>query len=171
MTALPPDLPIVERDVVRVVLRDRQDRILLFHTHELTALELGTWWELPGGGIEEDETYLETTLRELREETGIIVAREQVGAPTWRRLASFRHRNVRHLQNEVVVEVRLDGPGPDISDSERLDHEKEDYFDFRWWPIADVVASKDAFYPRSLPALLTRFLSGEKIDEPLEFWS
>jgi hypothetical protein len=45
----PDDLPIFERDVVRIVLRDSADRILLFHTHELTASELGQWWELSGG--------------------------------------------------------------------------------------------------------------------------
>jgi hypothetical protein len=34
-----------------------------------------------------------------------------------------------------------------------------------------VVVSAEAFYPRSLPALLPRFLDGEEIDEPFELWS
>ena len=67
MTEVPHDLPIVERDAVRLVVRDIDDKILLFHTHEITAPELGEWWELPGGGIDEGETYLDTALRELRE--------------------------------------------------------------------------------------------------------
>jgi predicted kinase len=33
---LPRDLPILERDAVRLVVRDSEDRILLFHTHEVT---------------------------------------------------------------------------------------------------------------------------------------
>ena len=37
---IPQDLPIVERDVVRLVVRDRDGRILLFHTREPTILEL-----------------------------------------------------------------------------------------------------------------------------------
>ena len=112
MPELPSDLPILERDAVRVVVRDSEDRILLFHTHEITAPELGQWWELPGGGIDEGETYLEAAVRELREESGIRVSAAQVGEPSWRRTASFRHRELRHLQHEVVVEVRLDGAGP-----------------------------------------------------------
>jgi 8-oxo-dGTP pyrophosphatase MutT (NUDIX family) len=171
MVRLPQDLPIVERDVVRLVVRDTLDRILLFHTHEITAPELGQWWELPGGGIDPGENYRQAALRELREETGITIGDEQISVPTWTRDGSFRHRNVRRLQHEVVVEIRLTGPGPDIHDGDRLDYEKEDYFDFRWWPIAEVVASTDRFYPRQLPQLLTRFLGGETIAEPLEVWT
>ncbi|HCT81516.1 MAG TPA: NUDIX hydrolase [Micromonosporaceae bacterium] len=170
MTEIPQDLPIVEREVVRLVVRDSQDRILLFHTHELSAPELGTWWELPGGGIDEGETVPDTALRELREETGITVSPDQVGPPTWRRTASFRHRQVRHVQHEVVVVVELNGPGPSINEAERLDYEMEDYFDFRWWPIAEVVDSMEIFYPRDLPSLLSPFLAGAEIDEPFELW-
>ncbi len=172
MTDLPQDLPLVERDVVRLILRDVTDRILLFHTHDLSMLDLGEWWELPGGGIEEGETYAEAALRELREETGIVVAPERVGLPIWRRDASFRHRDRRHLQHEVVVEVALGAIGRAIDVSGRLDSELEDYFDFRWWPISEIVASDALFYPRSLPRLLPGFLAGERIDEqPLELWS
>lgn len=171
MLDLPADLPILERDAVRVVVRDSEDRILLFHTREVTAPELGEWWELPGGGIDEGETYRHTAVRELQEETGILVSPGQVGEPTWRRTSSFRHRRLRHLQHEVVVEVRLDVPGTAIDESGRLDYEQEDYFGFRWWPIVDIVASVEHFYPGRLPALLPPFLAGEPIEEPFELWS
>jgi 8-oxo-dGTP pyrophosphatase MutT (NUDIX family) len=168
---LPRDLPILERDAVRVVVRDSDDRILLFHTREITLPELGEWWELPGGGVDEGETYLDAALRELREETGIRAAAAQVGEPSWRRTASFRHRDLRHLQHEVVVEVRLDAPGEAIDEGERLDYEKEDYFGFRWWAIDEILGSAERFYPGRLPALLPRFLAGEAIDEPFELFS
>jgi 8-oxo-dGTP pyrophosphatase MutT (NUDIX family) len=171
VTVIPSDLPIVERDVVRVVVCDGQDRILLFHTREISAPELGTWWELPGGGLDPGETHVDAAVRELREEAGIVVTPEQVGPPTWRRIGVFRHRNVRHLQHEVVVQVRLDGDGPAIDESGRLDYELEDYFDYRWWPAREVLESPELFYPRSLPQLLTRFLSGEQLDEPVELFS
>lgn len=171
MTELPDDLPVVERTAVRLVVLDVDDRLLLFVARDPGQPRLGTWWELPGGGLDPGETYREAAVRELREETGIVVAPAQVGAPTWRRRATFRYRTRRHLQDEVVVAVRLPGPGPSVDGSGRWDYEQEDYLDFRWWPVADVVSSRERFYPGRLPALLTPFLAGEPIDEPFEFWS
>ena len=171
MPEIPTDLPIVERDVVRLVVRDGEDRVLLFHTRELSAPELGTWWELPGGGVEPGETYVEAAVRELREEAGIAVPPQRVGAPGWRRIGVFRHRDVRHVQHEVVVQVRLDGAGPAIDVTGRLDYEHEDYIGYRWWPTSEVIGSGEPFYPRSLPRLLGRFLAGQELDEPLELWS
>ncbi|MGH3316317.1 MAG: NUDIX domain-containing protein, partial [Nocardioidaceae bacterium] len=76
--ALPDDLPVVERDVVRLVVLDARADVLLFHTHDPTYPELGTWWELPGGGIEPGESYVDAALRELYEETGIQATPAQV---------------------------------------------------------------------------------------------
>ncbi len=146
MIKFPDDLPIVERSAVRLAVLDVRDRLLLFHTREPYYPELGTWWELPGGGIE-------------------------VGQPTWRRRASFRHRDVRRVQDEVIVTVRLATVGPEVDESGRFDYEKEEYFGYRWWPVGSVIASRERFYPGRLPTLLPRFLSGEEIAEPFELWS
>lgn len=165
------DLPVIERSVVRVVVLDTLGRLLLFHTHDPCWPDLGTWWELPGGGLEPGETYLDAAVRELCEETGIVAARSQIGPPAWRRRASFRHRRRRLVQDEVIATMHLPGPGPDVDESQRLDYEKEDYFGFRWWPVAEVLSSSQRFYPGQLPALLGPFLSGQEIDEPFELWS
>jgi 8-oxo-dGTP pyrophosphatase MutT (NUDIX family) len=169
---LPDDgLPVIERSAVRLAVLDAEGRLLLFHTRDPCNPDLGTWWELPGGGIEPGETYHDTAVRELREETGIIASRSQIGPPAWRRRASFRYRQERRLQDEVIVTVRLPAQGPAIDESQRLDYEKEDYFGYRWWPVQEVLRGSGRFYPGKLPALLGAFLDGQNIDEPFELWS
>jgi 8-oxo-dGTP pyrophosphatase MutT (NUDIX family) len=162
---------VIERSVVRAVVLDAQDRVLLFHTRDPTYPELGTWWELPGGGIEQGETYREAVVRELAEETGIVITPDQVGAPTWRRRATFRYRGRRLLNNEVIVVVRLAVHGPPVDGQGRVGFEDEDYFEFRWSPLAEILHSTGRFYPGRLPELLGPFLAGEEIEEPFERWS
>lgn len=168
---LPDDLPVIERRAVRVVVQDRNGDVLLLAARDGSDASQGTWWELPGGGIDPGETYAQTAVRELGEETGIVVAPEQVGPACWRRDATFRYRGRRHLQHEVVVAVRIDLVAPAPDPSGRLYYEAEDYRDHRWWPVADLVASRDRFYPSRLPQLLPDLLAGREIDEPFEFFS
>jgi 8-oxo-dGTP pyrophosphatase MutT (NUDIX family) len=133
--------------------------------------ELGHWWELPGGGIDEGESYVETAVRELREEAAIDVEPVQVGQPGGGELRRFQHRGSLRLQHEVVAVVGLDVVGPDVDGRERLDYEAEDYVDFRWSSIADIVGSAERFYPGRLPHRLSDLLAGKTIDEPFEPWS
>ena len=66
--------------------------------------------------------------------------------------------------------MRLEVPGSAIGEAERLDYEKEDYFDFRWWSIGDVLASAEPFDPRNCPR--SSSASSTATDrEPFELWS
>ena len=164
-------MKIVERDAVRTVVLDAHDRVLLFHTKDPTYPELGTWWEVPGGGLEPGETVRAAAVRELAEEAGLVVAPGQVGEPTWRRRATYRYRGERRVSNEVVVLIRLAFTGPDVDGSGRVGFEDEDYFGFRWWPVDELIASTARFYPGRLPELLPSLLAGVAVDEPFENWS
>jgi 8-oxo-dGTP pyrophosphatase MutT (NUDIX family) len=164
------ELPVSERNVVRLVVLDVDSRLLLLHIRDLSNPQFGTAWELPGGGMEPDETYLDAAVRELREETGIAIAPGRVSHPTWRRDVAYTYRGVRRLQHEVVAAVRLQQAQPVVEISRGNGFESEDHFESRWWTLEEIVASSERFYPRHLPALLPRFLAGEQIEEPIELW-
>ena len=46
------------------------------------------YWATPGGGVEEGETYEAAAVRELQEETGLVV--EDVGPEIWRQEVIFQ---------------------------------------------------------------------------------
>ena len=160
----------LERDAVRVVLTDGAGRVLLFHVLTPDQAPDG-WWELPGGGIGPGESYLEAAVREIREETGLILDPGQVRPPSWRRDTTWVSRGQRRLQHEVVVLARLAAERPAIVDGGRTPQEVADFVTFRWWPVAEITASRRRFYPGRLPELLPVFLAGEHIDEPFERWN
>jgi 8-oxo-dGTP pyrophosphatase MutT (NUDIX family) len=171
LPTLPDDLPLVERDAVRLVVQDSEGHVLLFRAREITLPELGEWWELPGGGIDEGESYADAAARELEEETGLLVDAGRVGPPLWRRSCSYRFRGTRRLQHEVVVAARIEAEAPPLDVSGQLVHEREDYLSWRWAPVKAITTSRERFYPGRLPSLLPTFLAGEAISEPFELWS
>jgi 8-oxo-dGTP pyrophosphatase MutT (NUDIX family) len=159
----------LERDAVRVVLADAGGRVLVFHVE--TEDVPGGWWELPGGGISPGESYREAAVREIREETGLVLDPAQIGPPRWRRDTTWRSRGKRRLQHEVVVFAQLSADQPAIVDGGRTPTEIEDYVAARWWNVTELIQSQERFYPGRLPELLPRFLAGEEINEPFEYWN
>jgi len=109
-------------------------------------------WGAPGGWRELGETVRENAVREIREETGLVVAAEALLPRGYER---FHHRSSGGLWQEgrdllQVFEVQVPGRRPplsaeldDTSDRrwvtwDELGRECSDQF---WWPLADAVFS------------------------------
>ena len=165
------DLPVVRRSAVRLVVIDADERILLFQIREPKHPEQGTVWELPGGGIDPGETYVQAALRELVEETGIVVDPDDVGPPSWHRRVTFQHAGTRRVQDEAVAAIRLPDRAPAVDEAHQLPDELDTYLGAQWWTVEEVEASHERFFPGRLPRLLRRFLAGEEIHEPFEYFS
>jgi 8-oxo-dGTP pyrophosphatase MutT (NUDIX family) len=161
----------VERTSVRVVLRDDAGSVLLFRTIDPTMPEIGEWWELPGGGVEGEETYAETASREIEEETGFRLPPSAFSAATWRRDSTYVRRHIRFWQHEVVVTAHVPGAAPSPVPDGRTPNELDEYVDHRWWPVDDIAASRERFFPTPLPALVREFLAGAEIDESFDHWN
>lgn len=88
-----------------MVALDGDDRVLLIKAHDPARPEAGSWWELPGGGIEPGEASTHACLRELHEEGGITTA--DIGPVIWTQHVTFDFAGWHFDQNEVIHLARV----------------------------------------------------------------
>ncbi len=141
----------VEREAVRALVVDADDRILLVRFWGPGRDR--SWWGSPGGGIEPGESHEEALVRELHEEIGLQgfergpLLFEHAGEFPWARQL-YRQRNITYL-------VRISGHEP----AANVDLAQEGVAEVRWWTPAELDASREQFAPHDLVEQVRSLLS------------
>jgi ADP-ribose pyrophosphatase YjhB (NUDIX family) len=149
----------------RVVLINREDRVLLFEGGAEQIGEDRPVWVLPGGGAEDGEDVRDTAARELFEETGLQVEPTELIGPVAVSSGGWRFLDTHYWSEDAFFmhripewEVRMDG----WSD---LEHNLVN--EFRWWSLDELRNTEDIVFPWELPRLLELLLAGNIPSEPL----
>jgi 8-oxo-dGTP pyrophosphatase MutT (NUDIX family) len=145
----------VARTSGRVLLLDREDRVLLLRGSDPVDPAAGDWWFTPGGGLDSGESAEQGARRELREETGLDLA--DVGPPVWIRTAEFSFLGRRYRQAETFFLARVDSHVVDFSG--HTDIERDAVHEFRWWSLDELERSRVTVYPTTLAAELRTLLA------------
>ena len=155
--AVPDDGTVILKS--RVLLVDPAGRTLLFYTRADVASN-PTRWLTPGGHLEPGESHLEGAVRELFEETGLVLTPEALGEPVWSHdFVGEPAPGIRRPYHEEWYLLRTPGFEPD--DAHWTDDERVDVEQWRWWSVAELAATTDALEPAGLAALVER-LSAER---------
>lgn len=138
----------------RVLLFDRDDRLLLFLTAAPDSSRTARWIT-PGGGVDPGETHLEAALRELDEETGLRL--ETITGPVWAHDFDVPWDSADHDTGHAEYYTAVvDAFEP--SDEKWTDEERVDVSASRWWTLGELLAERPPFEPPELIDLIRRQL-------------
>ena len=129
-------------------------RILLFQYARLTGQN---FWAIPGGGLEDDETFEEAAAREALEELG---ARNPHLHALCDRTADFILVDRQVHQTERFFLLRLESP--EFDDEVRELHSRESILKTRWWSLAELSDSSELIFPEDLAEIVRCATRGEK---------
>ena len=142
------------RPVARVLLFDRDDRVLLFLTTAPDTSGVARWLT-PGGGVDPGEEYEEAARRELFEETGLVVG--DLGKPVWAHDYDVEwddaDHDTGHAEFYTYVTDAFEPAQEHWTEAEHID-----VLEHRWWSLAELLAERPRFEPAELIELVRRQL-------------
>jgi 8-oxo-dGTP pyrophosphatase MutT (NUDIX family) len=145
------------REAVRLLVLDG-DRLLLFRG--LSRSRGTSTWITPGGGVEPGETDREAAVRELREETGLVIEQLVLEGPVHAETIEYPSAGDIVEQSQRYYLVRAGSFEIDRSGQE--DYELGYLQEARWFTVPELVdwgIPHEPLYPPGLGALAARLLS------------
>ena len=142
----------------RVILLDDADRVLLLRGHDADE-PARTWWFTVGGGIDDGEDERAAAVREVLEETGLVLAAHELQGPVFTRSAIFDFFARTCRQDEVFFLARTRAAGV-LSTAGWTDVERRVVDDLRWWALDELARVTEEVYPAGLAALVAGLLGG-----------
>lgn len=128
------DVNYVDRSAVRIILKNDKDEVMLINISD------GNYYKLPGGGIEPGEDHSFTGAREVKEETGCVVAVEDGCIATTEEWRDDLHQ-ISHCYGASLAH--------DTGKTELTSPEEQEGLKHEWAPVEEAVEKMSQCEPTS----------------------
>ncbi len=139
--------PRAPRPAARILLVDRDDRVLMFR---FTPADRPPLWCTPGGKVDDGETFEDAARRELWEETGLTL---DCGPQVARRQVQFVTFEGQAVDADERY-FRIDLDACDIVAGALTELEQQVLDSWRWFTRAELAEWPELIYPADLDRLL-----------------
>lgn len=146
------------RNAARVLLLDDDGRVLLMRGHDVDE-PTRTWWFTIGGGIDGAEDARAAAVREVREETGIVLDVDALVGPVFTRSAVFDFYAEHCRQDETFFVARVSSASGLNLDG-WTDVERDVVDEVRWWTPDDLDEVVIEVFPVGLASMARRLAAG-----------
>ncbi|MCP3857699.1 MAG: NUDIX domain-containing protein [Actinomycetia bacterium] len=154
-----------KRVAARAVLLDRSGFVYLIHGRDPGDASKGTWWEIPGGGIDPGETSLEAARREVVEESGIHDI--EMGPCIWTQHVEYDFAGYHFDQDEYIHVAWADQAS--VVGAKHLEAlEALAFMESRWWTLEDLLAAEIQTLPTRMREFLPDLMDGRIPETPLD---
>ena len=144
----------VHRLTSRVLLFDRENRVLLFLTKAPDTSGAARWLT-PGGGVDAGESQHDAAVRELFEETGLRI--DNLGDPVWAHDFDVQWDDADHDTGHAEFYTAVvDSFEP--SSEHWTPEEHVDVLAHKWWTLSELIGTDEPYEPKELVNLVRRQL-------------
>lgn len=133
-----------------------------------------TVWVGPGGGVEGEESLIQTLARELHEETGLMLTGAHMPRLVWIQTAEFSEMHEKGYAGVVnyyfLVHVDIFEPASGLAVGTAGHPGGEGILNQRWWSLTEINSAHargELFSPRALPTLLRAALDADPPTAPI----
>ena len=151
---MPPETP-RWRPTARLFVLDPAGRLLLFR---FRGRDGSVSWLTPGGGLHRGETVQAAAVRELAEETGYVIAEDDLGPVVATRGGLWRSGSGRLVFGaDTFFLVRVSHS--EISTDGHEDMERSIITGHQWWTVAELRETTESVSPPNAADLVTALVS------------